>query len=138
MSQCQSRSMVCRRTVVSLLAIACILAGCRAQADTGLGPKVREIRPLVLDLNPKPGVNERYTGLQAHVEADPASEQGALLVFAQKLFDETLRPSLAKDANMNLAFVTFYLGPAAVNGQQLTKTFRVVYQRKNGEWMKLK
>jgi hypothetical protein len=92
------------------------------------------VEPLVLVLNPKPGVIERHVGLQAHVDAAPEIERQLLVAFAQKLFDESLRGSLDRDAKSNIAFVTFYLGPATINGQQGTKTYRVVFQLKDGHW----
>ena len=86
---------------------------------------------------PKPGVIERHVGLQAHVDAAPQTEQQVLVAFAQRVFDESLRVSLDRDAKLNIAFVTFYLGPAIINGRQVTKTYRVVFQLKDGQWVRL-
>jgi hypothetical protein len=44
---------------------------------------LREVKPLALVLNPKPGVTERYLGLQAHVDTNPQTEQQVLVAFAQ-------------------------------------------------------
>jgi hypothetical protein len=117
---------------------ALLLVDCRAVADETAGFRLREVKPLELVLNPKPGVIERYIGVQAHVDADPQTDQQVLVAFAWKLFDESLRVSLDRDAKSNVAFVTFYLGPAIINGQQATKTYRVVFQRKDGRWCRLK
>ena len=117
-------------------AIAALLGGCYNEADKTAGPKLRELKPLVLVLNPKPGVSERYTGQQAHIDADPRTDQPTLVAFAQSTFESHLRASLDRNGS-DLAFVTFYLGPAIINGQQGTKTFRVVFQKKGGAWTRL-
>jgi hypothetical protein len=59
-----------------------------------------------------------------------------LITFAQQLFDEKLRAALDRNTANNIAFVTFYLGPDAINGQQMTRTYRVVFIHKDGKWVK--
>jgi hypothetical protein len=115
-----------------------LMVDCHAEADGTAGLRLRVVKPLELVLNPKPGVIERHIGLQADVDADPQADQQVLVAFAQKLFDESLRGSLDRDATSNTAFVTFYLGATIINGQQATKTYRVVFQRKDGQWFRLK
>jgi hypothetical protein len=124
-----------RAWVLSMTAL--LMVDCHAEADGTAGLRLRVVEPLVLVLNPKPGVIERHVGLQAHVDAAPQTEQQVLVAFAQRVFDESLRVSLDRDAKLNIAFVTFYLGPAIINGRQVTKTYRVVFQLKDGQWVRL-
>lgn len=53
------------------------------------------------------------------------------------LSDASLRVSLDRNAKSKAAFVTFYFGPTIINGQQVTKTYRVVFQRKDGQWFRV-
>jgi hypothetical protein len=124
------------RACVLMMAVL-LMVGCHAESDATAVLKLRVVKPLELVLNPKPGEIERYIGLQADVDADPRTDHQVLVAFALKLFDENLRVSLDRDAKSNVAFVTFYLGPAVINGQQATKTYRVVFQRKDGQWFRL-
>jgi hypothetical protein len=121
-----------------LMMTALLMVDCRAEADETASFRLRVVKPLELVLNPKPDVIERYIGLQADVDAAPRTDQQVLVAFAQKLFDESLRVSLDRDAKSNIAFVTFYLGPTTINGQQAAKTYRVVFQHKDGQWCRLK
>lgn len=127
------------RAIVSWLVGLAILVsvGSAANADQVPRIRLREVKPLVLVLNPKPNVIERHVGLQAHVDADPNTEQQALVAAAERLFEDKLRVLLERDAAFNIAFVTFYMGAAVIHGQQATRTFRVVFQLKEGKWIRL-
>jgi hypothetical protein len=71
-----------------------------------------------------------------HAEADETASF-RLRGVTQKLLDASLRVSLVRNAKSSAAFVTFYFGPTIINGQQVTKTYRVVFQRNDGQWVRV-
>ncbi len=124
-----------RQALIAFVVVlaAALSSGCKEKSQVQ-GIVLREVKPLLLVLNPKPGVTERHVGLQAHFSAAPNTEPAAMTAFAEQWFSDRLRKELSTDPAANVAFLTFYLGPAVMDGQQVTKTFRVVYQLVDGEW----
>jgi len=59
-----------------------------------------------------------------------------MIAFAERLFSDRLHKELSTDPAANVALLTFYLGTSVMDGQQVTKTFRVVYQLVDGEWQR--
>lgn len=88
----------------AILAATLLAFLCVRQAEAAEAPKLRDIKPLVLNLNPKPSVFERYVGSQADLDADPQASQLDLVASAQEFFETWLRPSLDQNAKANIAW----------------------------------
>jgi hypothetical protein len=129
-----------RRWAVKAVLLAAVIGGLWfAGIQSGAQPKsfrLIEIRPLVFYESKLTGEQVAFQAYHAHVAAYPGAANADMNAYADQIFSRDVRDMANRDEK-TYVWVTFYLERVIVDGQERTKTFRIIFVREGGSWQRL-